>query len=90
MQIAAMACQRQIIRIIGAAMLLRHYMFDVMDQLAVFLVQAAIFAALASPPPDEVARRRIHLLLNVRVQMLPGFELEDRDEIGCVDQGLIF
>ena len=44
---------------------------------------------LASPPPDEVARRRIHLLLNVGIQMPPRFELEYRYEIRCVDQGLI-
>ena len=84
MQIAAMACQRRIIRIIGAAVLLRHDMFDMMDELAVFLVQPAI-GANARQPAAGPGRASSHpLLLNVRVQMLPGFELEDRDEIRCV------
>jgi hypothetical protein len=55
-----MACQRQIIRVIGAAMLLRHDVFNMMDQLAILLVQPAIFETFGSPPPDEVPRRRIH------------------------------
>ena len=47
------------------------------------LVQTAIFASFPGPPPDEVPHRSIPLLLNVRVQVQPGFELEDRDEIRC-------
>jgi hypothetical protein len=85
-----MTCQCKIVQIIGAAVLLRHDMFEVMDKPGVLLVQPAIFATLAGPPPDEIARRRIHSLLNVRVQTLPRFELEDRDKICCVEQGLIF
>ena len=90
MQIAAVACQREVIRVLGAAVLLRHDVLYMMDQFGMFLAQPAIFATLASPPPDEVPRRRIHLLLNLRVQIPLGFELEDRDEIRCVDQRLIF
>ena len=85
-----MACQRQIIRVIGPTMLLRHDVFNMMVQLAIFLVQPAIFATFGSPPPDQIPRRRIHLLLDLRVQMLPRLELEDRDKIRCVNQGLIF
>jgi hypothetical protein len=84
------ACQREVIRVLGAAVLLRHDVLYMMDQFGMFLAQPAIFATLASPPPDEVPRRRIHLLLNLRVQIPLGFELEDRDEIRCVDQRLIF
>ena len=54
MQIAAVACQREVIRVLGAAVLLRHDVLYMMDQFAVFLAQPAIFATLASPPPDEV------------------------------------
>jgi hypothetical protein len=85
-----MACQRQVVRIIRAAVLLRYDMFDMMDQLAILLVKPAVFATFGSPPPDEVPRHSIHLLLNLRVQLPPRFELEDRDEIRCVDQGFIF
>jgi hypothetical protein len=38
MQIAAVARQRQIIRIIGAAVLSRHDVLHMVDQFAVFLV----------------------------------------------------
>jgi hypothetical protein len=48
-----MACQRQIVRIIGAAVLLRHDMFNVVDQFAIPLVEPALFATLGSPLPDE-------------------------------------
>jgi len=55
----------------------RYDMFNVVDQFAIPLVEPAIFATLGSPLPDEVPRRRIHLLLNLRVQLLPRFELEE-------------
>jgi hypothetical protein len=61
MQIASVACQREIIRLIGAAVLPRHDVFNMMDQVAVFLVQPAVLATLASPLPNKVPRRRIHL-----------------------------
>lgn len=50
----------------------------------------AVFTVFPSAPPDEIPRRQIHRLLNVRFQMLTGFELEDRDKIRSVNQGLIF
>ncbi len=71
-------------------MLLRHDMFNMMEQPAIPLVQPAVFAVFRSAPPGETPRRQIHWLSNVRFQMLTGFELEDRDEIRSVNQGLIF
>jgi len=65
MQIRAVARQCEIIRIIGAAVLSRDDVLNMMDQSAMFLLQPAVFATLASPPPNEVPRRRIHLPLNV-------------------------
>jgi hypothetical protein len=65
MRIAAVACQREIIRIIGAAVLFRHDVLNMMDQFAMFLVQLAMFATFASPPPNEVPRRRARPLLDV-------------------------
>jgi len=70
--------------------LFRHNMFDVMDQLAILLVQPAVFATLTCPQTYEVPGRRIHVLLRIGVEMLPDFKLEDRDEIRCVDQRLVF
>ena len=89
MQVAPMACQRQILRIVGSVMLFRDDVLNVMGQSAMLLVQSAIFAALTSPPPDEVPRRSIHLLLENRIQMLTGFQLENRDEIFRIDEGFI-
>ena len=71
-------------------MLLRDDVFDMVDQFVIILVQTAIFAAFASPPANQIPRRRIHWLLNLRRQLLPRLELEDRDEIRCVDQSLVF
>jgi hypothetical protein len=65
MQIRAVARQCEIIWIIGAAVLSRDDVLNMMDQSAMFLLQPAVFATLASPPPNEVPRRRIHLPLNV-------------------------
>ena len=70
-------------------MLFRHDMFNVMDELDVLLMQPAIFATLAGPPPHEVARICIHVLVNVCIQLQPCFELKNRDEVCRVDQGLI-
>ena len=67
MQTAAVACQREIIGIVGAAVLLCRDVLNMMLQAAMFLVQTAISASLAGPLPDKVPRRRIHLLLNLRV-----------------------
>jgi hypothetical protein len=89
-QIAAVACQREIAGIVGAAVLLRRDVLDMVLQAAMFLVQPAVLTPLPGPLPDEVPHRRIHLLLNLRGQVQPGFELEDRDEIRRVDQRFVF
>jgi hypothetical protein len=54
MQIATMTGQSEITGIIGAAVLFCHNMFNVIDHFAMFLVQPAVFATLASPKPYEV------------------------------------
>jgi len=68
-QIAAVSSQRQIIGIIGAAVLLCRDVFNMMPQATMFLVQTAIFATVAGSLPDEIPRRRIHLLLNIGIQV---------------------
>lgn len=64
--------QRQIIGIIGAAVLLCRDVFNMMPQATMFLVQTAIFARVAGSLPDEIPRRRTHLLLDIRIQVLGG------------------
>ena len=49
------ACEREIVRIIGSAELLRDDVLDMRPQLAVLLAQLAIFAVLISATPHEVA-----------------------------------
>ena len=61
MQIAAVACEREIIDVIGAAVLLRHDVLDMMLQVAVCLAQTAILASFAGPAPDEFPRRCVQL-----------------------------
>jgi hypothetical protein len=90
MEIAAVASQRQVVWIIGAAVLLGYDVFHMMDEFAVFLVQPAIFATLASPEPNEFPSDCVHLLLNRRFQKHSGFQLEYRNEIRRVNQCLIF
>src|SRR5947209_15524334 len=90
MKITAMACERKIVRIIGSTVLFRDDVLDMMSQFAVLLAQLAIFASLVSAAPYEVACCSVHLLLNVGIKLLTGFELENRDEVCRVDQRLIF
>lgn len=59
-QIAAVACQCQVVRIVRAAVLLCNDVLDVMRELAVLLVQATIFTPLVGPTADEVTRWHIH------------------------------
>lgn len=88
-QVAAVAGQCEVVRTVRATVLPGHNVLHMMDQLAMFLMQPAILATLASASPDEVPCRRIHLLLNRRIQVQPGFQFEDRNEIRRVDQRLI-
>ena len=89
-KIAAVACESEIIHVIGSTVLLRDDVLDMMRQFAVFLAQPAIFSTLVSAMPDQVPCARFHLLLKRGVELLPGFELENRDEVRCVDERLIF
>jgi len=57
----------QIIRIIGATMLFRYDVLNMVDEIVTLLVQTAIFTAFAGPSPDEVARCRVHVLLDTRI-----------------------
>jgi hypothetical protein len=83
------ARERQIAGIIGAGVLLRDDVLDVMFQFAVNLTQAAVFASLPCPAADEIPRGLIHPLLESRVKLLPGLQLEDRNEVRCIDQRFI-
>jgi hypothetical protein len=69
MQIAPVACERQISDILRAAVLLRDDVLNMMSQLAVLLAQTAVFAPLVSAAVHQVPRCRIHLLLNCRLEV---------------------
>jgi hypothetical protein len=56
-KIPTMTCQCQVGQIIGAAVLLRDDVFDMVDQFVIILVRAAVFAAFASPPANQIPRR---------------------------------
>jgi len=89
-EIAAVACERQIFRIAGSAVLLRDDVLDMVPQLALLLTQPAVFATLVCATADKVPRCRVHLLLNNGVEMLTSLELQDRDEVRRVDERLVF
>ena len=72
-----MARQRQILHVIGSAVLFGDDVLDVMRQLAVLLPQVTVFTAFASATAREIASWRVHPLLNYRSEMLPSLELED-------------
>jgi hypothetical protein len=59
-QVATVACEREIAVVIGAAVLFGNDVLHVMFQVAMFLAQAAVLTAIASPAADEVARGRVH------------------------------
>ena len=90
MQIAAVACERQIVSIFGAAVLLGDDVLDMMPQFAMLLAQTAVFAPPASPSPHDIPVCPVHLLLDGRVELLTRLELEDGDELSCVDQCFVF
>jgi hypothetical protein len=52
---AAMACQREIVDIVGAAMLSGNNMLDMVQQFTMTLVQPAIFAPLSGSLAHEPA-----------------------------------
>jgi hypothetical protein len=59
-EITAMASQRQVLGFVGAAVLLRDNMLDVVRQLAVLLSKLAILTTIIRATPYEVARGDIH------------------------------
>jgi ABC-type Co2+ transport system permease subunit len=63
-QVATVACKRQVVRIVGTAVLLCDDVFHMMLQFAVLLAQTAVFAALVSTVTHELPRCLIHLLLD--------------------------
>ena len=63
-EVAAVAGKRQVVWIVGAAVLLRDDVLHVMLQLGMLLAQAAVFATLAGPAAHELARCLIQVLLN--------------------------
>ncbi len=56
-QVAAMARQGQILRIVGSPVLLGDNVFNVVGKWTVLLVEQAVFAAITGPAPDELASR---------------------------------
>jgi hypothetical protein len=60
MEIASVAGQRKIVRSVGAAVLLRHDMFDVMGKVAVLLAEKTILAMVVCPLSNEIPRGGIH------------------------------
>jgi hypothetical protein len=60
LEVAAMACQRQVVNVIAPAMLLGDNMLDVVRQLAVHLTQQTILATVFCAAPDQVPRSGIH------------------------------
>ena len=61
-KVAAVTGKREVVRIIGTAVLLGHNMFDVVGQGGVALVQPAVFATGSSTLPYQLARGCIHSL----------------------------
>jgi hypothetical protein len=59
-EITAMASQCQVLAFVGAAVLLRDNMLDVVRQLAVLLSELTILTTIVRATPDEVARGGIH------------------------------
>jgi hypothetical protein len=59
-EITAMASQCQVLAFVGAAVLLRDNVLDVVGQLAVLLSELAILTTIGCTAPDEVARGDIH------------------------------
>jgi hypothetical protein len=52
-KVATMACKREIIHVVCAAVLSGNYMLDVMQEFAVVLVEPTILATLVGPLSDQ-------------------------------------
>jgi hypothetical protein len=55
-----MASQRQVARIVRAAMLFGDDVLNVMGEITVLLAEQALLATAGCPPPHEVSRGSIH------------------------------
>jgi hypothetical protein len=69
--------------------MLDHDALHVMLQVGMFLAKAAILTAITGPASDEVARRRVYLLLDRGFQVQASFQFEDRDEVRSIDQRFV-
>ena len=90
MEIAAVARERQVFGAFEASVLLCGDVLHMMPQFAMFLGWPAILALGAGPAAHQLSRFLVHVLLNFRIQMKTSLELQDGDEIRCVNQRLIF
>lgn len=90
-KVTAVAGQGQIVQVIRSAMLFGDDVFDVVGEFAVRLPEQTILASAARPGAGRapVWRRPLLLLLKAGIQMPAGFELDDGNKVGGVDQGLI-
>jgi hypothetical protein len=59
-KITAMACEREIVSFIGAAMLLGDNMLDMVGQFGILLWQQALLTTIFRPFSNEIARGGIH------------------------------
>ena len=57
-----MACQSQVARIVGPAMLFGDDVFNVVGEIAVFLAEQAVLATAGCSPPHEVSRGSFYRL----------------------------
>jgi len=74
-EIAAVACERQIIRIVGSAVLLRDDVLHMPPQLAVLQAQPGSIRNARLRDDGQGPCCCVHVLLNHGVEMLASFEL---------------
>ena len=60
-EIASVARQRQVVGFVGTAVLFGDNVLDVVRQRTVLLGEQAVFTTIPRPPPNEIARDRIHI-----------------------------
>ena len=60
LKVATMACEREIIDVVGATVLSSNFMLDVMYEFAVVLMKPTILAALLGPFSDQPPRTAIN------------------------------
>jgi hypothetical protein len=85
-----MASQRETIGAVGPAMPAGCHVLNVMQQLAVPLVDLAVFVSRAKPLAEEAAGMWRPSLMRNLIQMPPGFEFEHPDNVRGVNQRFVF